>query len=52
MHLNIDLTTIVSIAITSIIQGTVTVLVVRYIGKGAEHLEKLSKKNGKKEDNG
>lgn len=51
MNLNINATTIISVAITSLVQGTTTVLVVRYMNKTLERVEKLGKKNGKKDDN-
>ena len=46
--MDISWTTVVATAITSAINGTVTFLIVRYVGKAADHVE--SKANGKKRD--
>jgi len=50
LNINVNATTLLSVAITSVVQGAVTVFVVRYMSRTLESIEKLGKKNGKKDD--
>lgn len=47
MNLDLNLTFILSTAITSAINGATTFLVIRYLNKGVDHLDKISKKKEK-----